>query len=835
LRPHFRCHGADTYPRPNSDAGSDEAICQGDDFDLSTSTTLPSAADFNSLSWSSSGDGAFDDPSALTPIYTPGAADISAGSVSLTLTASSDGSCANDSDAMMLTITPNPTADAGSDETICQGADFDFSTSASPPNATDFSSLSWISIGDGTFSDPSALKPIYTPGVADISTGSVTLTLTAKGNGSCAPTSDAMVLILTPGPAADAGSDETICQGDDFDLSTSTTLPSAADFSSLSWSSSGDGTFSDPSALTPIYSPGATDISAGSVTLTLTANGNGPCDPTSDAMVLTLTSEPSVDAGSDEAICQGDDFDLSTSTTLPSAADFNSLSWSSSGDGAFDDPSALTPIYTPGAADISAGSVSLTLTASSDGSCANDSDAMMLTITPNPTADAGSDETICQGADFDFSTSASPPNATDFSSLSWISIGDGTFSDPSALKPIYTPGVADISTGSVTLTLTANGNGLCDPASDAMVLTLTPGPTANAGSDEAICQGDDFDLGTSTTLPSAADFSSLSWSSSGDGAFDDPSALTPTYTPGAADISAGSVSLTLTASSDGSCANDSDAMMLTITPNPTADAGSDETICQGADFDFSTSASPPNATDFSSLSWISIGDGTFSDPSALKPIYTPGVADISTGSVTLTLTANGNGLCDPASDAMVLTLTPGPTANAGSDEAICQGDDFDLGTSTTLPSAADFSSLSWSSSGDGTFSDPSTLTPIYAPGATDISAGSVTLTLTANGSGFCDPTSDAMVLTLTPGPTADAGSDEAICQGDDFDHSTSASLPSAADFSSLSWSSSGDGAFDDPSALTPIYTPGAADISAGSVTLTLTANGNGLCQVIRMI
>jgi gliding motility-associated-like protein len=816
-------------PGPTADAGSDEAICQGDIFDLSTSTTLPSAADFNSLSWSSSGDGAFDDPSALTPIYTPGAADISAGSVSLTLTASSDGSCANDSDAIMLTITPNPTADAGSDETICQGADFDFSTSASPPNATDFSSLSWISIGDGTFSDPSALKPIYTPGVADISTGSVTLTLTANGNGLCDPASDAMVLTLTPGPTANAGSDEAICQGDDFDLGTSTTLPSAADFSSLSWSSSGDGTFSDPSALTPIYSPGATDISAGSVTLTLTANGSGFCDPTSDAMVLTLTPGPTADAGSDEAICQGDDFDHSTSASLPSAADFSSLSWSSSGDGAFDDPSALTPIYTPGAADISAGSVSLTLTASSDGSCANDSDAMMLTITPNPTADAGSDETICQGADFDFSTSASPPNATDFSSLSWISIGDGTFSDPSTLTPIYTPGATDISTGSVTLTLTANGNGPCDPTSDAMVLTLTPGPTADAGSDEAICQGDIFDLSTSTTLPSAADFNSLSWSSSGDGAFDDPSALTPIYTPGAADISAGSVSLTLTASSDGSCANDSDAIMLTITPNPTADAGSDETICQGADFDFSTSASPPNATDFSSLSWISIGDGTFSDPSALKPIYTPGVADISTGSVTLTLTANGNGLCDPASDAMVLTLTPGPTANAGSDEAICQGDDFDLGTSTTLPSAADFSSLSWSSSGDGTFSDPSTLTPIYAPGATDISAGSVTLTLTANGSGFCDPTSDAMVLTLTPGPTADAGSDEAICQGDDFDHSTSASLPSAADFSSLSWSSSGDGAFDDPSALTPIYTPGAADISAGSVTLTLTANGNGLC------
>jgi gliding motility-associated-like protein len=818
------------FPLPTASAGSDEAVCQDDSHDFSTSTSIPEAANFSSLAWSSSGDGSFDDAARLTPVYTPGAADIAAGSVILTLTANGNAGCDPVSNAMTLAITTNPTANAGSDETICQGADFDLGTSTTLPSATDFSSLSWSSSGDGTFSDPTTLTPIYTPGATDISTGSVTLTLTANGNGPCDPTSDAMVLTLTPGPTADAGSDEAICQGDIFDLSTSTTLPSAADFNSLSWSSSGDGAFDDPSALTPIYTPGAADISAGSVSLTLTASSDGSCANDSDAIMLTITPNPTADAGSDETICQGADFDFSTSASPPNATYFSSLSWISIGDGTFSDPSALTPIYSPGAADVSAGSVTLTLTAKGNGSCAPTSDAMVLILTPGPAADAGSDETICQGDDFDLSTSTTLPSAADFSSLSWSSSGDGTFSDPSALTPIYSPGATDISAGSVTLTLTANGNGPCDPTSDAMVLTLTSEPSVDAGSDEAICQGDDFDLSTSTTLPSAADFNSLSWSSSGDGAFDDPSALTPVYTPGAADIGAGSVSLTLTASSDGSCANDSDAMMLTITPNPTADAGSDEAICQGADFDFSTSASPPNATDFSSLSWISSGDGTFSDPSALKPIYTPGVADISTGSVTLTLTANGNGLCDPASDAMVLTLTPGPTANAGSDEAICQGDDFDLGTSTTLPSATDFSSLSWSSSGDGTFSDPSTLTPIYTPGATDISAGSVTLTLTANGSGFCDPTSDAMVLTLTPGPTADAGSDEAICQGDDFDHSTSASLPSAADFSSLSWSSSGDGAFDDPSALTTIYTPGAADISAGSVTLTLTANGNGLCQ-----
>jgi hypothetical protein len=536
---------------------------------------------------------------------------------------------------------------------------------------------------------------------------------------------------------------------------------------------------------------------------------------------IIVVPPPTANAGSDEATCSLDPFNLALSGTIPTATNFSSLLWSTSGDGSFDDATALTPIYTPGAGDISGGAVTLTLTANGNGSCAPATDDMTLTITPAPTADAGSDESVCDGDVLDLSTSGTLPTATNFNSLIWSTSGDGGFDDATALTPIYTPGAGDVAGGTVTLTLTANGNGSCAPATDDMVLTITPPPTVGAGSDEATCSVDPFNLALSGTIPTATNFSSLLWSTSGDGGFDDATALTPIYTPGAGDIAGGTVTLTLTANGNGSCAPAADDMILTITPAPAANAGSDESVCDGDVLDLSTSGTLPTATNFSSLIWSTSGDGSFDDATALTPIYTPGAGDVAGGTVTLTLTANGNGSCTPATDDMTLTITPAATSNAGSDESVCEGDGLDLSASTTLPTATSFSSLLWSTSGDGSFDDATTLTPIYTPGAADITGGTVTLTLTANGNGSCVPATDDMTLTFTPAPTANAGSDESVCDGDALNLSTSGTLPTATNFSSLIWSTSGDGSFDDATALTPIYTPGAGDVAGGTVTLTL--------------
>ncbi len=811
---------------PTADAGSDEAICEGTGYDLGTSLTPPSASNFSALSWTTSGDGSFSDATVLSPIYTPGANDAANGSVILTLEAIGLGSCSPVTDDVELTIITGPTADAGSDEEICSDIAFDMSTAATQPTATNFSSVLWTTSGDGTFGDATSVVTTYTPGATDITNGTATLTLTANGNGSCAPISNDMILTITPAATSEAGDDVSICAGDALDLSVSGTV-SASNFSSLLWTTPGDGSFSDATVLTPVYTPGASDISNGTVVLTLTANGNASCDPAVDNMTLTITTGPTADAGSDEEICSDIAFDMSTAATQPTATNFSSVLWTTSGDGTFGDATSVVTTYTPGATDITNGTATLTLTANGNGSCAPISNDMILTITPAATSEAGDDVSICAGDALDLSVSGTV-SASNFSSLLWTTPGDGSFSDATVLTPVYTPGASDISNGTVVLTLTANGNASCDPAVDNMTLTITTGPTADAGSDEEICSDIAFDMSTAATQPTATNFSSVLWTTSGDGTFGDATSVVTTYTPGATDITNGTATLTLTANGNGSCAPISNDMILTITPAATSEAGDDVSICAGDALDLSVSGTV-SASNFSSLLWTTPGDGSFSDATVLTPVYTPGASDISNGTVVLTLTANGNASCDPAVDNMTLTITTGPTADAGSDEEICSDIAFDMSTAATQPTATNFSSVLWTTSGDGTFGDATSVVTTYTPGATDITNGIATLTLTANGNGSCAPISNDMILTITPAATSEAGDDVSICAGDALDLSVSGTV-SASNFSSLLWTTPGDGSFSDATVLTPVYTPGASDISNGTVVLTLTANGNASCD-----
>ncbi|GGC50219.1 hypothetical protein GCM10011506_39850 [Marivirga lumbricoides] len=639
-----------------------------------------------------------------------------------------------------------------------------------------------------------------------------------------------MLLTITPAPLAEAGDDLSVCAGDVLNLSVSGTV-SASNFSSLSWSSSGDGTFDDTSILEPVYTPGVADISNGTVVLTLTASGNGSCDPDVDTMTLTITAVPTADAGSDETICAATAYDLSTSTTSPTASNFSSVLWTTSGDGAFDDNTVLVPVYTPGANDATNGTVTLTLEAFGIGSCSSVTDNVVMTITPQPAANAGSDEEICATDVFDMNLFATAPTVSDNNGLLWSTSGTGTFGDASQLITTYTPSAADIAAGTVTLTLTALGNANCTDVSDDMVLTITPDAIAEAGDDLSVCAGDALDLSVSGTV-SASNFSSLSWSSSGDGAFDDTSVLDPVYTPGVADISNGTVVLTLTASGNGSCDPDVDTMTLTITAAPTADAGSDEEVCSDVVFDMTASATSPTASNFSSVLWTTSGDGTFGDASSVVTTYTPGATDITNGTATLTLTANGNGSCDPAVDNMLLTITPAPLAEAGSDSALCDATQIDLSTLVTAPSAAN-GSIQWTTaSSDGSFSDATVEQPIYTFGTDDIANGTAKLYLTVTGAGSCDPAVDSVEFILGQGPVVFAGIDSEICSNEIFDFASLAvaDQPTASNVDSIRWETAGgDGAFGDIRTLLTTYTPGTQDSINGSVTLRLIGIGAASC------
>jgi hypothetical protein len=185
--------------------------------------------------------------------------------------------------------------------------------------------------------------------------------------------------------AAAAGEDATICEGSIHQLS-----GQANNFTSLLWSTSGTGSFNDPTILSPVYTPSAQDVLQGAVVLSLTASNPSANDST-DYLTLSLRAAPVVFAGDAAEICAGGNYSASAAT----AANYTDMEWITSGTGVFDDPASLTPRYTPGAEDITAGTVSLTLRAWND-ICEPVEAAVAIAIRPLPLPAVTGQNTVCQ-------------------------------------------------------------------------------------------------------------------------------------------------------------------------------------------------------------------------------------------------------------------------------------------------------------------------------------------------------------------------------------------------------------------------------------------------------
>ncbi|MFZ2906335.1 MAG: PKD domain-containing protein [Cyclobacteriaceae bacterium] len=798
-------------PSPVVAAGSDAETCQGVSYNFSTQSTLASGANYASLLWTHSGTGTIFNATTLTPTYAPGVGET--GNVTFTLTAVGNGSCASVNDQMTLAITPSPTIVAGSDEETCQGISYNFSAQGTAASGANYASLLWTHSGTGTIFNANTLSPTYAPGVGE--TGNVLFTLTATGNGSCASVNDQMVLVVTPAPIVTAGSDSETCQGISFNFSAQATPATASNYASLLWTHSGTGTIFNSNTLTPTYLPGVGE--AGNVTFTLTALGNGSCSSVNDQVILAITPSPTITAGSDAETCQGVSFNFSTQSTAATGTNYAGVLWTTAGTGVLSNANTLTPSYAPGAGET--GNVIFTLTATGNGSCASVNDQMTLTITPSPTVSAGSDSETCQGINFNFSGQAILASASNFNSILWTTTGTGLLSNANTLTPTYSPGVGE--TGNVTFTLTATGNGSCASVNDQMTLVITPSPTVAAGSDAETCQSVSINFATRGTLASATNQSSLLWTTTGSGTLTNATTLSPTYTPGIGET--GNIVFTLTAMGNGSCVSVNDQMTLTITPSPTVTAGSDGETCQGINYNFSTQVTPSSATNYLAVLWTTTGTGTIFNATTFTPTYQPGIGEA--GNVTFTLTATGNGSCASVNDQMTLVITPSPVVSAGSDAETCQGISYNFSTQTTLASASNFSGLLWTHTGSGSISGQTSLTPTYTPGVGE--TGLVTFTLTASGNGSCAAVNDAMVLTITPSVTVDAGSDEEICQGGVFNFGTQSVPASASNFNSLVWTHNGAGTLFNTNTLAPTYFASASE--TGLVTFTLTAIGNGSC------
>jgi hypothetical protein len=601
----------------------------------------------------------------------------------------------------------------------------------------------------------------------------------------------ATVTINIP-PTANAGTPQTICSGGSVTLAG--TIGGSA--TSSTWSAP-SGSFSDPTSLTPTYTP---TITSGTVTLTLTSNNpaGAPCTAATSTVVITVNPAATVNAGVAQTVCSNGFITLAGSI----GGGATSATWSAPS-GVFSNPNALNSIYTP---TITSGNVTLTLTTNTPSApCTVATSMVVITVDQAATDNSGTPQVTCAGSTITLSGSTGG-GAT--SSL-WTA-SSGTFSNASSVTSTYTPSIA---IGNVTLTLTTNdpdGPGPCTAAVSSVVVTVDAAATANAGVPQTVCSNGTITLAGSI----GGSASSSTWTSSAGGVFSNISSPTSTYTPA---ILTGNVTLTLTTNTPpGACPAATSSVLITVNEAALVNAGPSQTVCAGSSLVLDGSEGGSTTT----TTWTA-PSGTLSDAFILNATYTPSIAS---GNVVLTLTGNdpdGPGPCTASTSTVTVTVNPMATANAGAPQTVCANGNITLAGSM----GGSATSSTWSAP-SGTFSNVASLTSTYTPG---ITSGTVILTLTTNdpdGAGPCTAATSTVVITVNPAATDNAGPNQTVCAGGSI--TLAGTIGGSA--TSSTWSAAS-GSFSDATSLTATYTP---IISSGTVVLTLTTNdpdGTGPCGV----
>ncbi len=288
-----------------------------------------------------------------------------------------------------------------------------------------------------------------------------------------------------------------------------------------------------------------------------------------------------------------------------------------------------------------------------------------------------------------------------------------------------------------------NPNGQTDqiPINDTTSATIVVNgaATAGAGADDTLCGTGAYTLANAT----ANSYSAILWSTSGSGTFTNGNTVNASYTPSAADITLGIVTLKISVTGMGTCGNAQDSMYLTMGSLPVVSfTGLASDYCDNA------------------LAATLVGtplNGTFSGNGISGTQFSPSTAGV--GNHTIIYSVNNNGCI--GADTQYVDVHGTPIADAGSDKSI------NPPTTTTAILNGSYSG----GANVGYFWTPANLlnNAFIASPTTTALVSTTTYTLetkdTING---CSSTDQVLVTVFTPGNLSVVASatPTAICIGD---------------------------------------------------------------------
>jgi len=395
---------------------------------------------------------------------------------------------------------------------------------------------------------------------------------------------------------------------------------------------------------------GATNFVNGVATATYTAGavaGSGSADVTADNQTVTANITISANDTSNpgnQVVCEGQTATFTTTASGPGPIAFV---WKKGAtvlnNGDLGGRVTITSGANSSTLSISNAQLSdsATYTVEATGNCNTTSESATLTVNPTTTATDPADQTVCQGTNASFSTSATGGDLH----YAWTVDGSPFGGDTSSIS---VP-TGSLTTGAHTVGLTVTGS--CGTVNQSATLTVQANTTATDPADQTVCQGTTASFSTSATGENLHYAWTLDSSPFGG---DTSSINVPT---GSLSVGSHTVGLTVT----GSCGTVTQSATLMVqAPTATTDPA-DQTVCQGTDAHFATTASGTGPFHYA---WTLDGS-PFNGDSASITVPT---GSLSVGNHTVTVTTTGT--CGTATQTATLTVTsPTPTINLSATSA----------------------------------------------------------------------------------------------------------------------------------------------------------------------
>lgn len=206
------------------------------------------------------------------------------------------------------------------------------------------------------------------------------------------------------------------------DISNFVVNPQASNYSSLIWTTDGDGSFSDNTELNPIYSFGSDDYTTGSVTLTLTASPLYSCaSPISKNLLISLHPDPTITIDTEDTLCVGEDVILIAQATYYEETFWDCVNCNAE----IDFESEEFPVYSPSDLDFFVGYNDFVFTATAISPCNKTISKRIRIYYLSPNADAGPDQIDLLGTETNMLANDPDPNHTGL----WTTEDPGSFSN----------------------------------------------------------------------------------------------------------------------------------------------------------------------------------------------------------------------------------------------------------------------------------------------------------------------------------------------------------------------------------------------------------------------